>query len=236
MLVNGQPLRKFTNIRTAAGVLVATAGRAGATAARPAIDLPVSIEGFKSTHPDAEPGRAPVEVGLLPLLIPWIAAYGAYSYVNTPTEDTERRFRDLAADWEAFERAGVPRPPFGFLAADHRAWVAFREAWKAGNPDVSDLAPQEATANRVRAELFQRSGDPRYGKDRNLKSTDVLETKRVLQAADTVDREVRAVTQAAQSKTANVWDAIPWQAKAGGAAVLTLFVLTLFRDLTRGLR
>ncbi len=221
LMVNGRPLRRFPDLKTAAGVLVATASRATATTEEPASDLPVSLDGFRSTHPQDG------EVGFLPLVVGPAAAYWAYKYVTGPSEDAERRFRDLSADWEAFEKAGITDAEFARLAEDVRAWRAFRDLWRAGEPEVEALTAQEATANRVRAELCAQRNSPRCGQ--NLRGGDIEDARGTYKAASWVDRQAKE----ASKTTADAWGDVPWQVKAGGAAVFVLVALSLVRDLTR---
>jgi hypothetical protein len=221
-VVNGRALRRFETVKQGAGVLVATALRAAAHPQRPAPDLPATLDGFRSTHPEL--GAVQPEFGLL-----WELFAGP--------PDGERRFRELAADWEAFERAGVTPSPtdqrLKHLAEDARAWRAFRDAWKTGSPDVTALTAQEAAANRIRSELFELSKDPRFGRDKNRRGGDIEDATAALRAAAAIDKTSRELERTAGDWWQDLWGKVPWQAKAGAGALGALWVLATLRDITR---
>jgi hypothetical protein len=216
-VIDGRALRRFADVKQGAGVLVATALRAAARPDKPLPDLPTTLDGFRSTHPE-------------------LGVAGVWDQLFGPSEDAERRFRELAADWESFERAGVTDPiadrRLKHLAADVRAWRAFRDAWQGGTvgADGAALSAQEINANRVRWELRDLAPqDPKWGKDKNLKGGDIEDATAALSAAAAIDKASRSV----ERTTAEFWADIPWQIKAGGAAFLGLYVLALVRDITR---
>ncbi|MCC6552962.1 MAG: hypothetical protein IT372_08070 [Polyangiaceae bacterium] len=239
VVVGGRPLARFPTVLVGAGELVRAAVRASAEPHAPAPDLVVG--GFRSVHPNPdEIGATSDDLPYLGFLFPptaaLAAAYAAYRAATGPSGEAERRFRELSADWEAFERAGVTGPRFAHLAPDLQSWRAFRDAWHGGEPDVAALTEQETAANRVRAYLFEASRDPRFAPQGRLRGGDINDTTPARQAAAVVDQAVRTAQQQASRATRDLWTEIPWQAKAGAAAVGVLWVATLVRELVRVVR
>jgi len=86
-----------------------------------------------------------------------------------PNAAAEDLYRQLRADWEAFERVGVGTTILPHLKPDLDAWRKFRDSWEGqpsapwssddylpGNEVGAKLDVQANTANRVRAELIQK--------------------------------------------------------------------------------
>lgn len=148
-------LARFPSWRHATRALVATAMRAGATAASPAPDLP--LVGYRSAHPvEGETSgtlsdfaqRAAEIVDPLGSQLLW-----------GPSSEAEATFRGLLADWEAFERAGVPTK-IPELRETYDTWVKFRDEWLSGHGDELMLNSIVADSNRVRRTLAEKAGQP----------------------------------------------------------------------------
>lgn len=173
-------LAVFRTWDDAARCLVATARRASAAPADPAEDLPAV--GYTSTHPVGDETAGPwdtVKEALGPV------AELTSLFLNEPSAEAEAVFRGLLADWESFERAGVPGGvPELKLQETHAGWVKFRDAWLRGEPDTTDLNPKVAEANTVRRLLLERAGklapgelppDLRQGVDIEKSRLDVID-------------------------------------------------------------
>ena len=87
-----------------------------------------------------------------PNLVPvgWWPGFG-------PSDEAESTYRQLRADWEAFERDGVGSTKLPHLRQDVVEWRQFRDAWEAGSLPSNDLGgrlnAEVSRANRIRSEL-----------------------------------------------------------------------------------
>jgi hypothetical protein len=181
----------FPSWDQAATTLVAIAQRAAATPGAPAPDLPQV--GFASTHPRADElggaiDQAVAQSVLGPILGPLAALT---TLANAPSAEAEAAFRALLADWESFERAGVPAK-VSELRDTHDTWVKFRDSWVQGNPDVLALNAMISDANRVRLTLAEKAGKPPPPLQKNI---DADEVTRTLSAANWVDGRVKSLAK-----------------------------------------
>lgn len=100
-----------------------------------------------------------------------IPGYGPYKVVKDylgPSEEAEKTFRGLIADWEAFDRLGVGKDVLPGLRQDSVDWRKFREEWQNGDIPSADiggrLTAEVIRANRVRLNLAeQKITDPALG-------------------------------------------------------------------------
>ncbi len=80
----------------------------------------------------------------------WFPGFG-------PSAEAEQTYRALVADWEAFDRVGVGQRILPHLRQDVIEWREFRDHWKAGDIDSSNingsLMAETARARRIRTEL-----------------------------------------------------------------------------------
>lgn len=215
----------FPSYERAAQVLVATARRASAAASDPSPDLPGV--GYTSTHPtEEEQGRSGFVPGLPIDLLPALAA----SWLG-PSTEAEAVFRGLLADWEAFEREGVPAQ-FPHLRETHATWVKFRDEWLAGRPDKTSLNPVVDDANRVRREIAAKAGKPAPEPRQGI---DITDTTPALKDVRTVDDAAKAAAKAAANLANDLRAHVPPPAPplpgrtlllvAGGAGLLALAAL-----------
>ena len=132
-----------------------------------------------------------------PLDLGWWPGFG-------PSSEAETTFRGLIADWEAFERLGVGRGRFAFLAQDVKEWREFRDAWNNAALESADiggrLTAEVARANRIRVEL----------KDARVVDPQLRETPR-----EGVDVTAAAAPQAVAKPIAD------WAASTPGVSWLT---------------
>ncbi len=156
--VPGVPYRlaKFASWADAARALVATSRRATAPSDAPAPDLPQV--GFRSTHPDPTTGETGDLTDWAKRAAEIVDPLGS-RLLWGPSAEAEATFRGLLADWESFERAGVP-DKHPELRDTFIAWVKFRDAWLSGNTDEAALNPAVTDANRVRRTLAEKAGQP----------------------------------------------------------------------------
>lgn len=136
-----------------------------------------------------------------------IPGYGPYAVARDylgPTEDAQRAFRELVADWEGYERLGVgekifgPGDPRGNLRDTLIEWRKFRDDWLAGNIPNADVASRlnvaRSDANKVRKYLAEAKViDPALADPAFDKSTGVTaETATtVTSAAASVERSAK---------------------------------------------
>lgn len=213
-------LAAFPSLDRAAGALVATARRAAASSGQPAPDLPV---GYTSTHPRGAErlGFAPV----LPFLLPALAPLA--STLTGPSAEAESTFRGLMADWEAFEREGVPiRHPE--QTETHAVWSKFRDAWLSGRPDVGSLNSMVHDANRVRRDLAAKAGRPapapRPGVDIEHGSPALQAAAQVNQAAADAERKLRELVEPVVAPAPT----LPTSYKVAGGAMLGALAAALY--------
>ncbi len=205
----------------AAAALCRAAYRASATPSRPRAPIPIEGE--------------PVTGG------PLDEAFTLWDRLTGPSSNAEDLFRDVAADWVAFERAGVPAQ-YPELRADHERWIRFRDAWHRGQADPKELRAYALDANRVRRSLYDRTKDPRFGgPDRDIGTLEQTPTAKV---GEPIDLAVRAV-EAAIPKPGDLlpdwpnllpdwpkfrlptWEEIPTWIKVAGGFVLAGYVTSI---------
>ena len=113
-----------------------------------------------------------------------------------PSSEAEATFRGLTADWEAFDRIGVGSKVLPHLRQDVVDWRKFRDDWKAGDIDSSDIGGKlnaaVQSANRIRRELQSaKIVDPALTGDRQ--GLDVTQATNALKAAVPVDSFAKSV-------------------------------------------
>lgn len=150
-----------------------------------------------------------------------------------PTEEAEKAFQDLSAAWAGLEADfGTTKLKTGLARDSYAVWVAFRDKWKAGNPDTTALSAMVAEVNMVRQNL----GKPAV----EIRPPEVTQSTGLLRGMDTADKAARAVTATASdmardvaSGTANAWAGAPLPAKIGAVAVAVLSVVAAILGVRR---
>lgn len=148
--------------------------------------------------------------------------------LSAPTEQAEHAFQLLTADWNQFETvAHVPDPPWDFLKGQHDAWIAFRDAWNSGSPDVTNLSSMASDADTVRKYLAEK--DPQWATMARVDVPEVTALTPGLQVAQAIQDKSNAAAAAVASSSkdalSSLWGGIPNSVKIGGGAVLLVSLL-----------
>lgn len=245
----GRGMASFMNIGAAASALVTVSRRAaprnwGATGEKELAALgvyPFTIERAKTATPPPELGD------IKPLTLGWWPGFG-------PSDEAQRAFQGLVADWEGFERIGVgsrvfvgERGPDGLTRAnlfpDLKDWRAFRDAWKAGDVPSGEIAAQLnvniENANKVRKYLAEANIiDPSLASNAHDRAgVDAESSTGALAKAAEVDKWAREhplvnwLTKPGQDTLSPLGFPIPKRVLwiAGGAAAVLLGTAILFR-------
>lgn len=109
-----------------------------------------------------------------------------------PSPEAEQTYRALTADWEGFDRAGVGQRILPHLRQDVIEWREFRDHWKAGDIDSSNingaLMAETARARRIRTELRDAKViDPALGPGRDIQAPGVEHSGGGLSFASAID-------------------------------------------------
>lgn len=129
-----------------------------------------------------------------------IPGYGPYKLVKDylgPSEEAEKTFQGLIADWEAFDRLGVGGDILPELRQDSVDWRKFREDWQNGDIPSKDiggrLTAEVVRANRVRLNLAeQKITDPALGTGLRA-GVEVASSVPALVRAEKVDAWARSI-------------------------------------------
>lgn len=136
-----------------------------------------------------------------------------------PNEKAEKTFQELSAAWAGLEKdPGKAELEKGIARDSYAAWIRFRDKWRAGDEDVSNLAPAVAELNMVKENLKK----PRS----TIQASDVTEYKTGLQAAQAAEEgNYSKALDKAWSGVPKEWRAAGVGAGIGGALLAILLVL-----------
>lgn len=120
-----------------------------------------------------------------------------------PSAEAESTFRGLLADWESYEKSGVPRTVLtNYQKIYAEEWIPFRDAWLKGEPNVEKLSAQVNYSNTVRKDLKEKFPKGEWGAIRQ--GTDIESATPAMKLGKTVDDEVKAATNAVKSQVTTV--------------------------------
>lgn len=152
--------------------------------------------------------------------------------LNAPSTDEEATFAELAVRWATLEAWGAN---YGGLlvkvpsiTGQYNSWVAFRNDWNAGIPDVTKT--QSQTADLYNAEQVAKDA----GYQNTFGDTPVIAP--AIDQANKVLQTAQAISDAAPTLPDLSPKHLPWWVYVGGAAAglvgLAVLKISLFPELT----